>query len=105
LLERRTVAARDERVARLPLDLIERVASGNGEEALHAKARALLHNRVHDLCGRLFHTRNLLDARHFPSCILGGNGPSGPPAGGAGPPTGCPHASPPVGRSGWGYAG
>src|SRR5204862_566557 len=52
LLERRTVTTRDERVARLPLDLVERIASGDGEEALHPKARAVLHDSVYDLCSR-----------------------------------------------------
>src|SRR5205823_6670836 len=67
LLEGRAVAARDDRVARLPLDLVERVAAGNREEALHAEPGALLDDRVHDLLGRGFAALNLLDACHLPS--------------------------------------
>src|SRR5438270_850864 len=54
-------------VARLPLDLVERVAAGNREEALHAEPGALLDDRVHDLLGHGFAALNLLDACHLPS--------------------------------------
>ena len=37
LLERRAVAARDHSIANLPLDLVERVASGDGEEPADAE--------------------------------------------------------------------
>ena len=66
LLEGRAVAAGDDRVARLPLDLVERVAAGDREEALHAEPGALLDDRVHDLFGRRFAALNLLDACHLP---------------------------------------
>src|SRR5215472_6648701 len=67
LLEGGAVAARDDRVARLPLDLVERVAAGNREEALHAETGPLLDDRVNDLLGRRFAALNLLDACHLPS--------------------------------------
>ena len=66
LLEGRAVAARDDRVARLPFDLVERVAAGDREEALHAEPGALLDDRVHDLFGRRFVALDLLDACHLP---------------------------------------
>ena len=66
LLEGRAVAAGDDRVARLPLDLVERVAAGNREEAPHAEAGALVDDRVHDLLGRRFAALDLLDACHLP---------------------------------------
>ena len=66
LLERRPVAAWDDRVARLPFDLVERVAPGDGEEALDAEARTLLDDGIDDLCGRLLGAWNLLDASHLP---------------------------------------
>src|SRR5436305_1701663 len=66
LLEGRAVPAGDDRIARLPLDLVERVAARDREEALHAKPGALLDDRVHDLLGRRFAALNLLDACHLP---------------------------------------
>src|SRR5205085_11209853 len=66
LLERRAVAARDHGVARLPFDLVEWIAAGNREEPLHAEPGPLLDDRVHDLLGRRFAARDLLDACHLP---------------------------------------
>ena len=51
LLERRAVLARDQRVAQLPLDLVERVAAGDREEAPRSDARLLVEHRVHVLLG------------------------------------------------------
>ena len=49
LLERRAVLARDVRVAELPLDLLERVAAGDREEAARGDARLRVDDRVDDL--------------------------------------------------------
>ena len=47
------VAARDDRVAQLPLDLVERVAAGDGEEPAHAEACGLVHDGIDHLFGGL----------------------------------------------------
>src|SRR6478672_10517990 len=64
LLERRPVAAGDQRVADLPLDLVERVAPGNGEEPADAEARSLVDDRVDHLLDRLLLARPLVHTRH-----------------------------------------
>src|SRR6185437_15454328 len=64
LLERRTVAARDQRVADLPLDLVERVPAGDREEAADAEASGLVDDRVDHLLDRRLHALPLLDACH-----------------------------------------
>ena len=46
LLECRAILAGDQRVARLPLDLVERVAAGDREEPLRGDACALIDDRV-----------------------------------------------------------
>src|SRR5207237_9976346 len=46
LLEDGAFLAGDQGVARLPLDLLERVAAGDREEAAHADFRALFDDRV-----------------------------------------------------------
>src|SRR5262249_20434188 len=46
LLERGLVLAGDEGVARLPLDLVERVAPGDGEVAANAEGRRLVDDHV-----------------------------------------------------------
>src|SRR5207245_116087 len=57
LLERRPRAARDQRVADLPLDLVERVPPGDREEPADAEARGLVDNCVDHLLDRLTHAR------------------------------------------------
>ena len=52
LLERRAVAAGDQRVAELPLDLVERVAARDREEAPRGDARLLVEDRVDELLAR-----------------------------------------------------
>ena len=68
LLEGRAVLARDDRVAELPLDLVERVASGDREEAPGRDRRRLLDDDVHDLvlrgCCVLHWFLGLLCGRH-----------------------------------------
>src|SRR5262249_38267651 len=65
LLERRARFARDQRVPHLPLDLVEGVAAGDGEEAPDAEPGAPVDDRVHDLSGRRAGPDLLLYARHF----------------------------------------
>src|SRR5215218_5883495 len=64
LLEGGRVLAGDEGVAELPLDLVERVASGDGEVAAYAERRGLVDDRVGDLLGRRFTSLDLLRAGH-----------------------------------------
>src|SRR5581483_8474094 len=49
LVERGLLLARDEGVADLPVDLVERVAAGDGEEALDAELLRLVGDRVLDV--------------------------------------------------------
>ncbi len=49
LLERGAVLAGNVSVAKLPFDLLERVAAGDGEQAARGDARVRFHDRVHDL--------------------------------------------------------
>ena len=49
LLERRAVLARDQRVARLPFDLVERIATGDGEDPARCDARVGIDDDVLDL--------------------------------------------------------
>src|SRR5581483_11290935 len=64
LLERGAVAAGDDGVARLPLDLVEGIAPGDGEEAAHAEASSLIADGVDHLAGRQIRRSLLLNARH-----------------------------------------
>src|SRR5437660_6097262 len=64
LLEDRLVLAGDERVALLPLDLLERVAPGDREVALDAEARGLVDDDVSRLLGAGFGGLNLSRGRH-----------------------------------------
>ena len=49
LLERRRALARDQRVARLPLDLVERVTTGDREEPPRGDGRCIVDDDVDDL--------------------------------------------------------
>jgi hypothetical protein len=70
LLEGRLVLARDEGVARLPLDLVERVASGDGEVAADGETGVLMDDRVLDFLARYRGLDLLLCARHC-RCLQG----------------------------------
>src|SRR5262249_18538281 len=54
----------------LPLDLVERVAAGDREEAANAELSALVHDGVDHLVGRRVGAPLLLYARHFRPSIL-----------------------------------
>ena len=64
LLEGRSVLAGDVRVAKLPLDRVERVDAGNREVPLRSDARLGVDDRVHDLVGRLLRDLRLLRRCH-----------------------------------------
>src|SRR5439155_7492874 len=64
LLERGAAAARDQRVADLPFDLVERVAAGNREEPANAEPRACGGDGVDHLFRRTFPALLLFYARH-----------------------------------------
>src|ERR687888_840476 len=64
LLEDRLVLAGDVRVARLPLDLLERIPPRDGEEALDGEARGLVDDDVPGLLGAGFGGLNLSRGRH-----------------------------------------
>ena len=80
LVERRLVLAGDERVAELPLDLVERVAAGDREVPADGEAGVLVDDGVHELVGLdldlafcalryafLLHRRHLLSSFRGPS--------------------------------------
>ena len=65
LLEGRAVLAGDQRVARLPLDLVEGIAPRNGEEPAHADLRIAVGDTVLDpLAGGRYGLVLLLGGRH-----------------------------------------
>src|SRR5206468_9373474 len=64
LLERRAVAARDDGVAQLPLDLVEGVAARDGEKASHAEAGGPVHDGVDHLFRGRIRALDVLYARH-----------------------------------------
>ena len=65
LLERRAVLAGDERVADLPLDLVERIAARDREQAADGEAGALVDDAVDELVGVDLDSALLLCGRHF----------------------------------------
>src|SRR5205823_12112640 len=67
LLEDGAFLAGDQGVARLPLDLLERVAAGDREEAAHADARVLLDDGVLELRSGQLDGFQLLLRRHLPT--------------------------------------
>ena len=75
LLEGRLVLAGDEGVARLPLDLVERVASGDREVAANAELRAVVEDGVQRLFG-LAVRWSPASRRRSPSCSLQASFPS-----------------------------
>src|SRR5262249_38638446 len=70
LLEDGLLLARDERRARLPLDLVERVAAGDREVAADGEAGVLAGDGVHELVGTDLHLL-LLYGRHLPLPFAG----------------------------------
>jgi hypothetical protein len=64
LLEDRLVLAGDVRVARLPLDLVERVAARNREVTANAEARRLFYDGVLDVLDVQLGSLDLVRARH-----------------------------------------
>ena len=80
LLEGGAVAARDDGVARLPFDLVERVPSGDREEAAHPEASCLVADGVDHLSGRQIRRVVLLNARHSRPSNCSGRG-CPPPSG------------------------
>src|SRR5207245_7296213 len=64
LVEDRLVLAGDEGISKLPLHLLERVAPGNREVALHPDRGRFVDDGVHDLVARGFGRCGCLHARH-----------------------------------------